>query len=491
MAGGIVSIPGSVRALVSRADSWVNAMTGLGTLRDKLTHAQVIPGLKLTDGVLEALFNDDDLAKRIVNKIPREATRRGFDLELEGASDDDGAEVNRELMDALRRMHAMPKLREGWIWGRLYGGGAVFIGADDGQDPEQPLNEAAISTVRFLNVLRRPQLHVAQRYADTTLPSYGEPEIFEVHQSVQAGGELVPTGRRIHASRLIIFGGSLTASSWGARADGWEDSVLQASHHALRETATAWQSVAHLISDASQGVLKIANLVDLIASGGQAELRTRIQLMDMARSVCRAMLVDADRESFERVATSFAGLPEMMDRMMMRAAATAEMPVTILFGRSPGGLNATGESDIRGWYDVVSDAQTDVLLPRLERLLQLVMLSKDGPTGGALPERWHVRFRPLWQPTELEQAQVLKLKADTHVALVTAQIEMEAEAGIGLARDFPSIDAEHRRALLEADLREGLRPGEATTRGEPEPDPDDNPDDPEPDDDPEDGSSAR
>lgn len=464
-----------VSAITSRVDSWVNALTGLGTLRDKVTHAQIAPGVKLTDGQLEALFNDDDLAKRIINKIPREALRRGFTLNLEGASENDDADIGREMIDRYNKLRSTPKLREAWIWGRLYNGGAIFIGADDGQRPDQPLNEKTIRTVEFLNVLKRPQLKMLARDGDITSPTYNEPTLYELKQAKDAGGMPHPTGTIIHASRMIMFDGTLTARTQGYNVqDGdWGDSVLQSVHDALRQTATAWQSVAHLISDASQGVLKIENLVDLIATDGQEALRTRIQMMDLARSVCRSILVDAERESFERIATSFAGLPEMMDRMILRVAAAAEMPVTMLFGRSPAGLNATGESDIRGWYDTVSDAQTDVLKPRLERLLTVLMLAKDSPTKGTLPKRWEIEFNPLWQPTEKEQAEVLKIKADTHVALVGQNIMMETESALALAPDFPTIDVDHRRKLLDADLEAGLRPSEIGV-----PDPEDDEDAP-------------
>lgn len=452
-------------AIGTRVDSWVNAMTGLGTLRDKVTHAQIVTGAKLTDSTLEALFNDDDLAKRIVNAIPRDATRRGFKLVFESETDDDDSDASREMMDQVRQLGVVAKLRQAWIWSRLYGGGAVFVGADDGQDPEFPLNEQAIRSVEFLNVLSRPQLTIRRRYEDIAFANYGEPELYEVTQ-VNYGGGGQRTGVLIHESRLIVFPGVMAACTQGSNVTGWDDSVLQAAHAPLQQAATAWQSVTHLISDASQGVLKIANLVDLIATNGQEALRTRISMMDIARSVCRSVLLDADRESFERIATSFAGLPEMMDRVMMRTAASAEMPVTRLFGRSPAGMNATGESDTRGWYDTVEDARGDVYQPRLERLLRIMMLAKASPTGGKVPERWCIEFIPLWQPTEKEQADTLKVKADTHVALVGQTIMMAAESALALAPDFPTIDVEHRRDLMKVDIEAGLRPGEDPNGGE-------------------------
>jgi len=458
---------GIVKELVQRADSWVNAMTGLGTLRDKLMHAQVVPGCKLGDVTLESLFNDDDVARRVVAKLPREATRRGFEIELEADDDgadeeDESADIAREMQDRFQQLDAMPSLRDGWIWARLYGGGSgVFVGADDGRPVDQPLNEAGIRTIGFLNVIKRPQLTIKQRYEDVQKAKFGKPEIYTVNQ---ASAALVPrAGLDIHESRLILFDGAMTARMTMDSPTGFDDSVLQSAMTTLQQTATAWQSVAHLMTDASQGVLKIANLVDLIAADGAEVLRTRVQLMDMARSVCRAILIDAEKESFERVATSFAGLPEVMDKLMMRMSAAAEQPVTLLYGRSPAGMNATGESDIRGWYDTVAEGQTDEFKPRLERLLRLMFAAKDSPTRGRVPKRWSIEFCPLWQPTDKEDADTKKVKADTYVALVGAQIMTDAEAGLGLASDFPTIDVESREELAEADKEEGLRPREVNT----------------------------
>jgi uncharacterized protein len=451
-----------VHRLVSRVDSWMNALTGLGTLRDKLASTQMQPAVRLSEGTLEAMYNDDDIAAKIVDKVPRAATRRGFSLELEGESRDTSAEVARLVVSAAEDMSLLPKLCEAWIWGRLYGGGAVYVGADDGQDPALPLNEQAIRSIRFLNVLTKAQLRVKTRYAEVSAPKYGEPETYEVtNTTARAGGGVV-----IHETRLIMFGGALTARTWSQTPDGWDDSVLQRVRDTLTQTATAWQSTAHLLSDASQGVFKVSGLIDLIATGGESALRTRFEMMDQCRSVCRSILVDAERESFERVATSFTGIPDVLDRMMSRCASAAEMPVTELWGRSPAGLNATGESDTRSWYDTVEAGRTDVLKPRLERAVRLTMLAKDGPTRGIEPPNWKLSFPPLWQPTDEQKANTRKTKAETVATLVREEILLREEAALELAKDgdFTVIDVESRQRILQAEVE--LR---EETAGEPPP----------------------
>lgn len=454
---------------VMRADSWVNLLTGLGTSRDKVTHTLMTPGERLGDSALESLFNDDDTARKVVSKLPQEAMRRGYRIELEadesteGAdepSDDDayGADVERDICEKLKTLQADARLRNGWIWARLYGGGSgLYVGAQDGRAPNEPLNEAAIATISFLNVVKRPQMVVKSRGLDVTQPGYDEPEIYTVYRTgistaQRQQSDQYGTSVDVHASRLIMFDGALTARNTQPAVTEWDDSVLQAAYAALQQSATGWQSVAHLLTDASQGVFHIANLLDLLAAGRMDELRTRLTAMDMARSVARAIPIDADKEKFERVSTSFAGLPEVIEKIMMRIASAAEMPLTLLYGRSPAGMNATGESDIRGWYDTVSAAQEDILKPRLRRLITLLCLAKDGPTHGVVPERWEIKFNPLWQETDKEHADTLKVKADTYVALVGAQIITESEAAIGLAPDFPVIDVAEREALRDKQL---------------------------------------
>jgi hypothetical protein len=82
------------------------------------------------------------------------------------------------------------------------------------------------------------------------------------------------------------------------------------------------------------------------------------------------------------------------------------MPVTILFGRSPAGMNATGDSDWQHFYDTIASEQKNTLEPALVRLYRLICLAKDGPTLGIEPDDIEIHFHALKEPTDLEQAQL-------------------------------------------------------------------------------------
>jgi hypothetical protein len=93
----------------------------------------------------------------------------------------------------------------------------------------------------------------------------------------------------------------------------------------------------------------------------------------------------------ENLPYNFAGLPEIYDRFMMEIAGAAEIPATKLFGRSPQGMNATGESDTRNYYEMITSLQERMLRPALEKLLPVMAIS----CWGYVPEDMTILFEPV------------------------------------------------------------------------------------------------
>lgn len=434
-----------------RRDGWQNAITGLGTARDKLTAHTPIVSFQLPDQTLEALHSDDDICAKIVEKLPSDALRNSFTITLDAAQSDDAVTVGKQIDRALAQLHADEALREAWIWGRLYGFGAIYVGADDGLDPREPLNIERVKTLSHLTVLRRSQLQRDTYYEDIRAPNFGQPKTYRIINYATPQGvsaQRVWSGETIvHESRLLKFRGVLT-SRWGARSSmDWDDSVLQRVFQSVQASSSTWMAAAHLMTDASQGVLKLQNLMQLMTAAGEQRLQQRVRLFDIGRSVARAYLLDQN-ESFERVPTPFTGIPELLDRFMMRVAAAADMPLTILFGRSPAGLNATGESDTRAWYDQVATVRSHQLTPPIEQLVKLIMATDSGPTRGKILDGFQVVYPALWQPTAKERAETLNITADALGKLATSKIVLVEEAGLHLAHsgDFDELDVAAREA---------------------------------------------
>ena len=127
---------------------------------------------------------------------------------------------------------------------------------------------------------------------------------------------------------------------------------------------------------------------------------------------------------------TFTGLPEVYDRVMMDVAGAARTPVTKLFGRSPAGMNATGESDMNNYYDYIDGLWENQLRPILERLLPIMALS----AWGVVPDDLDIDFPPLQTPNSSEVADIADKKTQAVLAVyqsdlidaATAQKELKA-----------------------------------------------------------------
>jgi len=372
-------VPSEPRSIVARLDSWRNALTGLGGARDKATHTHFTRRGVLDDSTLEALFDFDDLANTIAEAPPKAMLRGGIKIRVA-----ENPEAESATAEVIKALETVPRFLDALILERTYGGAAVFVGADDGQDVGLPLNLATLRAVRFLLAIDRRDLRPVTWDGEPTSPKFGEPTVYELGHTHRTAGASIAVGAavRVHASRLIIFEGARASASLRRERQGWGQSSIDRAHTALRTFSANWTSIENLIADASQGVFKIKGLIDMITSGGKDLLLQRLELVDLSRSVARSLMLDADDESFERKDTSMSGLPELLDRSAQRLSAAARIPVSILLGREPAGMNATGEMDIRSWYDALGAEREDRLRPRIEHLIGLVFASKEGPTRG-------------------------------------------------------------------------------------------------------------
>lgn len=350
-----------------------------------------------------------------------------------------------------------PRFVEATMFGRLFGGGLLIIGADDGQDMSTPLQEDNIKSIRYLSWIDRRFIFASTWYAEIG-PKYGEVETWEMVNPF--GGQ---SNTRVHETRVIRFDGAPVDFLLRRRLLGWTLSVLQAPYDVMRAFDTSFQSVANLMSDMSQAVMKINGLAQLI-SNDEKTLNTRMAMVDRSRSTARMLYLDAENEEFNREPTPMTGVADTMQMLMLRVSSAAREPVALLFGREPAGLNATGDADFRRFYDTVMGDCKNELEPRLRRIHSLICLAKDGPTGGVLPQHgleytWH----KLYEPSELEQAQIRFQMAQADDLYIQNKTLFPEEVAISRFRNGDlNLDTD-----VEMDLRkDGLDGKDATPADE-------------------------
>lgn len=439
---------------------FMNALTGLGTFsRDKVMRASYIDSFRITDPELAALFHGNDLAARIVELRPKEMFRRGYDVCFPDPDGDAAGGQNanaalaKEVMQYAANIRCNEMMKDAAIYGRLFGGTLLIIGANDGQDVSTPLNESRIRSIDYLNLVDRRFLFARSYYSDPFAPKYGEVESYQVTNAFGDQQNSV-----IHETRVLRFDGAPVEILKKRMLAGWTLSVLQRPYDVLRQFDSSFQAASNLLIDASQAVFKMKGLMEQIASGESQTLQTRMAMVDMSRSACRAVLLDEENESFERTTTSFAGVPDMLNVFMQRIASAAEMPVTILFGREPSGLSATGEADFQHFYDTIASEQKNYMEPMLMQLYKLICLAKDSPCGGMVPDDGiEIKWKPLKEPNDTEKAEIYGKMATADAAYVAAQILMPEEVALSRFRNGQlnletEIDVYARLKMKDAEL---------------------------------------
>jgi phage-related protein (TIGR01555 family) len=340
--------------------------------------------------------------------------RQGFSIKVDGEDF-----LRADLSDILRDV---------LVKSRIFGAAFIYVGADDGQSQDQPLIIPMIKGVRFLNVLTIKDLSQQAFYADATDAKFGKPETYRLNTSANQ------INTTIHESRLIPFYGT---PSLNLRQ--WPSSILQRIYPVLQQFHTAWQATAHLMSDAAQGVFKLKGLHSAVASNRSEDLLKRMELVDMSRSISRSIILDAEDEDFRRDAYGFAGIPEILEKMMLRLAAAARMPVSLLMGQAPAGMNATGESDTRFFYDQVR-AEQEHLKSKMERLIKILIANEEVEVS--------IEFPALWQMTDREKAELRRMEAETDRIYLDAGVLLPEEVAL---KRFPENKLNTERVELLTD----------------------------------------
>lgn len=498
-------------------DGWSNELTGIGDPnRDKTLAARARVDL-LSGFECEVMWRGSDLGARIVETIPDEMTRRGWTVQIQpdeddaeradadepplvmpapkhtpGAlpeKDDSGAAIAEALaaqMDALGLPQAVLQALQ---YERAYGGGAILIGADDGEeDLTRPLDMARVKSIRHLTAFRGAfdgECVARDWYGVMDGPKFGWPRTYWLRNigvpSFSPFDLMTPpvpvapqytTQVAVHESRLLVFPG-VTTSRW-ARVQqlGWGDSVFVRVQRVLSQYDQTWSGVANLMQDFAQGVLKIEGLAEILASQntgatsdeGTGTVARRAVAMQMSRSIARTLILDAT-EDFSRETTPLSGIDTILQQFALRLAAAAEMPVTLLMGQAPAGLNATGASDVRFFYDRITARQEQRLLPQLARLYRIAMLAADSPTGGVEPEKWSIQFTPLWQESARELADLRKVQSESDVAYINAGVLTPEEVAVSRfgGSEYSTdtvLDIEGRKAMADLDAEPPADPPE-------------------------------
>lgn len=384
-------------------DGWANVLTGLGIKNVDKSLTNSITWEPLGEIDAEELYCASDIAGTIIDDLPDEAMREGWNLQFKEAE-----QLKKAITDEENRLNLHEVINTAWKHGRLYGGGAILIVTPD-MSLDQPLTIENIQKISSLLVVSRYELVNQGIDNDIRSPNFGQPRWYMVQP--RSGGAL---NMRVHHTRVIRFDGAKLPRQKFTKNNYWHDSVLTKLGKIIGNYDVSHEALALLLQDMSVAVHKVHGLKDsMLAEGGDEQILKRMQIVNATRSIARSVVIDAENESFEYQQRNLSGVKEVVDLISNRLVAASKMPHTRLLGESPSGLGATGNSEMTNWYDYVANQQEVYLKAKLMKLYEVIFAAKTGPTKGTIPVGLDINFCPLFQMTDKELADVRKVQADT------------------------------------------------------------------------------
>lgn len=388
-------------------DAFANpiARTGAGTQNliegTVYTNAQINQNYRL----LNNLYRTNWVVQNIISTIPEDVIKKWFRVT---------SNMDPESLEKINKLQRQIKLRdsisEGLKWGRLYGGAAGLIKIAGQKDLSKPLDLDTIMPDSFKGLFivdRWSGIYPGDKLIDDVNdPDFGLPEFYEIRDNRGVARYWV------HHSRIIRFLGRKLPFFEAINELYWGQSELESIYQDIQKKDNVSWNMASLTFKANLDVMEVQNLEQLLAIGGGVEQQRRFWSVIQAQSVLQSNLgirVLNKGDNFEQYQYNFAGLRDVYEALLLDVAGAARTPATKLFGRSPQGMNATGKSDLKNYYEYCEQVREADFVPIVDRLLPIMAIS----CWGEIPDDLDATYDPIETPSADELAVIAEKKVNT------------------------------------------------------------------------------
>ena len=362
---------------------------------------------------LEAAYRDSWIVGAVVDTIAEDMTRARADIDSE-LTPQEITKINN-FFEEKDLWHAVCQCIK---WARLFGGslGIIMI---KGQNLRTPLRVETVGPGSFGGILAMDRWIVDPPLSDLVTepgPHFGMPSMYRV----MAPDSGLKPGQEIHHTRVIRMDGIELPYYQKRFENMWGESVVERLYDRLIAFDSVSFGAAQLVFKAHLRGIGVSGLRDALTEGGEAE-EAIIKMFEYIRSMQSnegLTLLDAE-DTFWTQSYTFSGLADMILQNAQQISGSTGIPLVRLLGQSPAGLNSTGESDLRNYYDLINKLQETQLRRHLRTIYRIVSFSE---LGKDLPEDFSFSFRSLWQIPDKEKIEIAKSVSDAMVQLINSSV---------------------------------------------------------------------
>lgn len=387
-------------------DSFVNFMTKMGLGSDNqsaYSTYSLYPQISRNHVLLEAAYRSSWIVGQVVDTVAEDMTREGITINSDMHPD----EV-KKIQSAMTRLAIWQQLCLILKWARLYGG-AIGVILTEGANYEKPINYDAIGKNSFKGILVLDRWQINPSFNDYVTeigPDLGKPKYYQV-----VSGNQIMADQRIHYSRIIRFDGIELPYYQKMAENMWGLSVVERMWDRLLAFDSATTGAAQMLYKAYLRVIGIDGLREALAMGGKEESAVikQFQYIALLQSMEGITLLD-QKDKFETHQYTFSGVSDILMQFGQQISGATNIPLVRLFGQSPAGLSATGESDLRNYYDHIKKLQNFQMTEPIVKILKVMFMSV---LGKPMPIDFEYEFNSLWQMDDKEKADMATAVSNT------------------------------------------------------------------------------
>lgn len=372
--------------------------------------------------------------RRISETLAKEMTRKW--IKLRSTSDADKSAKLTALDAALKRFRVQQHFRRLTELDGFFGSAKLYIDTGAGDDRD----ELATPLARNRSKIRKGGL---KRFR-VIEPMWTYPAEYNasdpLHPGYYAPRSWFVQGKRLHGSRLLTFVSREVpdllkpAYSFGGL------SMTQIAMPYVENWLRTRQSVSDLIHSFSVSGLKTnmqATLAeaDLDGATGEDEMAKRMALFGAYKDNKNTMLIDKETEEFFNVITPLGTLDHLQAQSQEQMSSVAGIPLVILLGITPSGLNASTDGEIKAWGQWISANQEQLYTDNLQVALEVVQLSEFGEVDPDIT----FTYEPLGDVDESQKSTIRKTDADAAVAYINAGVISPRDERSRLAKEETGI----------------------------------------------------
>lgn len=392
-------------ATARTGDSFANFQSrlGYGTDNQSSGGSYQVDYISRNRQLLDSMYRSSWVCGQAVDVVAEDMTRAGVTINSALSPDE-----NEAIQGSMESLGLWNQLSDTIKWGRLYGG-AIGVLLLDGQDMATPLRLETIGRGQFKGILPLDRWMVQpslQNLVKEFGPALGLPKFYDVVADSMALPRM-----RIHYSRVIRIDGQDLPYFQRIAENLWGQSVLERLYDRLLAFDSTTQGAAQLVYKAHLRTLKVDGLREILAMGGPA-LRALVENVEMIRRMQtnEGLTVVDGKDEFETHQYAFSGLDSLLLQFGQQLSGALQIPLVRLFGQSPAGLNSSGESDLRTYYDNIKQQQERRMRSPIGLVLDVTCRSE---LGKPLPPGTTHEFNPLWQLSDVEKADVAQKIGET------------------------------------------------------------------------------